>query len=795
MADFSSLVIGNNTYDVKDKIARIQKSALPTASSTEEGNIYQYIGATAGGLTNGYFYKCVNNNGTYSWIAVDVQAGSGSTVQSDWSQTDDTAADYIKSKPTSMPASDVSAWAKASTKPSYTASEVGAIATTAKGAANGVAELDSAGKVPSSQLPSFVDDVLEYDAKSSFPATGETGKIYVDKTTNLTWRWSGTAYVEISPSLALGETSSTAYAGDKGKANADNISTIQGLIPSNATTSNKLATAGDIPTVNNATLTIQKNGTNVQTFTANQSSNATANITVPTKVSELTNDSGFTTNTGTVTKVKVGTTDYNPSSGVVSLPAYPTTLPASDTTSSYSASGTVPVNGTAVAAALGTLDVSEVGGSGKYIQKISETDGKISATAADLNASAVGLGNVGNFKAVSTAASQGLTTTEQSNARANIGAGTSSLTIGTTASTAAAGNHTHDYSSTYAAKSHTHTKSQITDFPTLGTAAAKDVASSGNASTTQVVMGNDTRLSDARTPTSHNQASDTINAMTGYSKPSSTSAITTSDTLNSAIGKLELALDSKVPVITTDFDMQYKTSVGDIVMWNGTEGTKKQGHFYRILSHSGGSSTIEEVSPLTFDSTPTQNSTNPVTSGGVYTALQNAGGGGGDTIGDIKMTACATAPSGWMICDGSAISRETYADLFTAIGTSYGTGNGSTTFNIPNFKGKAAFGLNSSDTSFKTLGKSSGAKTVTLSTNNLPSHTHTYIPSVNYVTNGGDYQAFAGYPFSTEVTRNFKTGTLSGSQQTTDATGSGTAVDKMPPYLVVNYIIYTGVTA
>ena len=78
------------------------------------------------------------------------------------------------------------------------------------------------------------------------------------------------------------------------------------------------------PTVNNATLTIQKNGTNVQTFTANQSSNATANITVPTKVSQLTNDSGYTTNTGTVTQVKVGSTAYNPSSGVVSLPAYPT---------------------------------------------------------------------------------------------------------------------------------------------------------------------------------------------------------------------------------------------------------------------------------------------------------------------------------------------------------------------------------------------------------------------------------------------------------------------------------------
>lgn len=99
---------------------------------------------------------------------------------------------------------------------------------TQKGANNGVATLDSTGKVPTSQLPSYVDDVIEYASKANFPATGEEGKIYIAKDTNLTYRWGGTAYVEISPSLALGETSSTAYAGDKGKANADNIATLQG---------------------------------------------------------------------------------------------------------------------------------------------------------------------------------------------------------------------------------------------------------------------------------------------------------------------------------------------------------------------------------------------------------------------------------------------------------------------------------------------------------------------------------------------------------------------------------------
>lgn len=92
-----------------------------------------------------------------------------------------------------------------------------------KGVANGIATLDQNGLVPSSQLPSYVDDVIEVSTFSALPETGESGKIYITQDTNLTYRWSGTAYVEISQSLALGETSSTAYAGDKGKATTDKV--------------------------------------------------------------------------------------------------------------------------------------------------------------------------------------------------------------------------------------------------------------------------------------------------------------------------------------------------------------------------------------------------------------------------------------------------------------------------------------------------------------------------------------------------------------------------------------------
>lgn len=82
------------------------------------------------------------------------------------------------------------------------------------------------GKVPQSQLPAYVDDVLEFDTLGDFPVTGEAGKIYIAKDTNLAYRWTGSGYAEISQGLALGETSATAYRGDRGKTAYDHSQTI-----------------------------------------------------------------------------------------------------------------------------------------------------------------------------------------------------------------------------------------------------------------------------------------------------------------------------------------------------------------------------------------------------------------------------------------------------------------------------------------------------------------------------------------------------------------------------------------
>jgi microcystin-dependent protein len=94
--------------------------------------------------------------------------------------------------------------------------------------------------------------------------------------------------------------------------------------------------------------------------------------------------------------------------------------------------------------------------------------------------------------------------------------------------------------------------------------------------------------------------------------------------------------------------------------------------------------------------------------------------------GMLTMTAADTAPSGWLLCNGSAISRTTYADLFTAIGTTYGVGDGSTTFNIPDLRGRVPAGTDSGNASFNALGVTGGQAAVTLTSaqSGLPAHSH-----------------------------------------------------------------------
>ena len=113
--------------------------------------------------------------------------------------------------------------------------------------------------------------------------------------------------------------------------------------------------------------------------------------------------------------------------------------------------------------------------------------------------------------------------------------------------------------------------------------------------------------------------------------------------------------------------------------------------------------------------------------------IPGGGGGGSESpnkfdsipVGAQLPFAGTTVPSGYLLCDGSAVSRTTYKDLFEVIGTTYGAGDGSTTFNLPNMKGKIPVGYKDSDTYFGTLGKSVGSSTVKLTVGQIPSHNHT----------------------------------------------------------------------
>lgn len=116
----------------------------------------------------------------------------------------------------------------------------------------------------------------------------------------------------------------------------------------------------------------------------------------------------------------------------------------------------------------------------------------------------------------------------------------------------------------------------------------------------------------------------------------------------------------------------------------------------------------------------------------------------GDTlpIGSYIPWTKTTAPANWLLCDGSAISRTDYLELFNVIGTTFGAGDGSTTFNLPNLKGKVMVGLNEDDTDFNKIGKTGGEKTHTLTVDEMPNHNHlVHLASTTFVTGGTAYAA------------------------------------------------------
>ena len=178
---------------------------------------------------------------------------------------------------------------------------------------------------------------------------------------------------------------------------------------------------------------------------------------------------------------------------------------------------------------------------------------------------------------------------------------------------------------------------------------------------------------------------------------------------------------------------------------------------------------------ITLDSAVSTSSTNGVENQAITNYVNTIASTITSITGSITMYAGSTTPDGYLICDGSAVSRTTYSDLFNVIGTTYGNGDGSTTFNVPNLKGKVVVGLDSNDTDFDTLGETGGEKEHTLIIDEMPSHDHGHTVRNIYATNS--------------FTQTVDAGLQVGSNGSTTSTGGGQPHNNMQPYIVLNYII------
>jgi microcystin-dependent protein len=174
--------------------------------------------------------------------------------------------------------------------------------------------------------------------------------------------------------------------------------------------------------------------------------------------------------------------------------------------------------------------------------------------------------------------------------------------------------------------------------------------------------------------------------------------------------------------------------------------------------------------------------------------------------GSIMAFISTSAPSGWLICDGSAVSRTTYSALFAIIGTTFGVGDGVNTFNLPNTQGRMLVAYNSADTNFDSIGETGGNKNVTLTTNELPAHTHTGTTNSNGSHthtfemskdddngshNNGQYPVGDANEGPGTDTYYVNTGSAGAHTHTftTNSTGSGNSFSILNPYFTVTYII------
>ena len=143
-------------------------------------------------------------------------------------------------------------------------------------------------------------------------------------------------------------------------------------------------------------------------------------------------------------------------------------------------------------------------------------------------------------------------------------------------------------------------------------------------------------------------------------------------------------------------------------------------------------------------------------------------------------------PNNWLLCNGQEISRTDYAELFSVLSTKYGTGNGSTTFNLPDLQGRATVGKSSSDTDFNVLGKTGGEKAHKLVVNEIPAHQH-YIGAGTTKNEATGYGLGKTDSFTNRVMVDKEVGVTGDSK--TQAIGGSKVHNNLQPYMTCNFII------